>query len=123
MSDAPQARDVPALRAEHDALAARLESRPSVDEARKGLIVAFLAVLGAGTCGALAWDRYGPLRPGFVRTLPPGGPFFLLLAGVITATLAVIATVVLVRARRLNRVEAALAARMLELRRELELEP
>jgi hypothetical protein len=123
MSDAPQVPDPSALRAEHDALAARLESRSSVDEARKGLVMTFLAILGVGTCGALAWDRYGPLRPGFVRVLPPGGPFFLILAGVITATVAAIATGVLLRARRLGREEAVLATRMLELRRVLELEP
>jgi len=123
MSDISSATDRSALRAEHDALASRLGTRRSVDASRMGLLLVFAGLIGAGTCAALAFDRWGTLPVGYVRKTPPGGPFFLYLSSVVTVALLGCAITALLRARRMSREERALFDRLRWLRRALELEP
>jgi hypothetical protein len=112
--------DPGALRAEHDALAARLEARASIDRVKRGAIVGFVAVIALGLSLKLAWDRWAPdawWPPGVPRPVPhPGAPLFFLLAAVVTLALAVFAVRELAAARRLMREEAALFARFRALR-------
>ncbi len=110
------------LRAEHDARAARLEIRASIDLLRKALYTVFVGLIGAGTTVKLAWDRWGPLRPGVVRRVVGARPLLLYAAGTVTVVLLVVAIAWLLRARRLAREEDALFARFRELRATLGLE-
>lgn len=117
---APQAEP---LRAEHDALAARLAVRPSVDALRRGLYQTFFGLLCVGLSVKLGWDRYGTLARGVARKAYRGPPVFLWLATALTVVLLVLAVRSLLRARRLAREEDALFARFRELRRALGEEP
>src|SRR5512142_299230 len=99
------------LRAEHDALARRLEARTSIDHLRKGLYAAFVGLIGVGTCVKLAWDRWGTLKPGVLRKALAGRPLFLWIATAVTLAVLVFAISALLRARRLAREEDALYAR------------
>ncbi|MGC3998948.1 MAG: hypothetical protein QM767_16475 [Anaeromyxobacter sp.] len=119
MSDAPHPSDPASLRAEHDALAARLGARASVDAARRGLVLLFLGLLGVGTCIALAWDRWGPPKAGEVKVIPPGGPFFLYVATAVTLVLLVVAIRALRAQKRLQLEEDGQFERLKALRREL----
>jgi hypothetical protein len=116
MTDSPSRPDAAALRAEHDALAEQLAARASVPAVRKGLILGFVGFIALGTSGALAWDHWGPLRPGEVRVAIPGRPVFFLLALAAGIAIAVWSAVTLRRASRLSRAEAALFRRLQELR-------
>lgn len=118
---APAAGD--ALRAEHDALARRLAIRTSIDEVRRGLYLGFLGLLSTGLSVRLAWDRWGPLRPGVVRKLHTGPPLLFALAVAAALLLLALAVRHLVRSRRLMREEDALYARYRQLRGELGHEP
>lgn len=111
------------LRAEHDALAAELEVRRSIDVGRRGLYLLFAGLIGAGTSVALGWDRWGTLKPGVVRKVHAGPPVFLYLAAAITVVLLALALRDLVRARGLMRAEDARWARYRALREALGLEP
>jgi hypothetical protein len=111
-----------ALRAEHDALAARLEVRTSIDDLRKALYTVFVGLIGAGTSVKLAWDRWGPLKPGVVRKVAGARPLFLLVAVTLTVVLLLVAIGWLLRARRLAREEDALFARFRQLRATLGLD-
>lgn len=111
------------LRAEHDALAQRLEVRASIDVLRKGLYELFFGLIGVGTSIKLAWDRWGPVKPGVVRKVVGARPLFLYVAGTITVILLGVAIAALLKARRLGREEDRLFARFRELRAELGLEP
>jgi hypothetical protein len=102
----PAGRD--AQRAEHDALARRLEIRASVDELRRGLMRLFLGLISVGLTVKLAWDRWGVLKPGVVTAV-----------AVVLLALAIRA---LARSRRLAREEDRLFARFREVRAELGLE-
>jgi hypothetical protein len=108
--------DPAALRAEHDALAQKLAIRPSVDAARKGLILAFLGFIALGTAGALAWDHWGPPPPGEVKVVMPGRPLYFMIVLVVAIAIASWSVVILARARRLGREEAVLFGRMKQLR-------
>jgi hypothetical protein len=116
MSDPSSRPDPVALRAEHDALAGRLAARSSVDAARKGLILAFVGLIALGTSGALAWDHWGPPRPGEVKVVMPGRPLFFLVALVVGLGIATWSAVILRRSARIAREEAALFRRLQELR-------
>ncbi len=115
--------DHASLRVEHDDLARRLESRPSVDLARNGLVLLFVGLVSAGLAWALLWDRYDKLDP-----TDPGlaHPILFLTGSAVAALLGLVlvirGVVVLRRSRRLARDEAALFARLRELRRLLELD-
>ncbi len=111
--------DQVALRAEHDELARRLEIRTSVDHAKKGLIRIFVGLISTGLAVRLAWDRWGPLKPGYVRRVAGRYPMFLYLAAALAVILLVLGIVSLVRARRLGREEDRLFARLRQLRAEL----
>jgi hypothetical protein len=111
--------DQVALRAEHDELARRLEIRTSVDHAKKGLIRIFVGLLSTGLSIRLAWDRWGPLKPGHVRRLTGKYPLFLYLAGAVAVILLVLGIASLLRARRLGREEDRLFSRFRQLRAEL----
>ncbi len=117
-----QEKDPVALRAEHDALAQQLAVRPSVDAARKGLILAFVGFIGLGTAGALAWDHWGPPRPGEVKVVVPGRPLYFIIVLIVALLIAAWSTAVLVRARRMARGEAALFDRLKALRARLGLD-
>lgn len=128
MSSAPNAQGpfppaTDALRAEHDALAARLEARRSVDAARSGLYQVFAGLISAGLSLALAWDRWGRLRPGAVRKAIEGPPVFLYLAIAAMTVLLSLAVRSFVRSRRLMLQEDALFARFRDLRATLGIDP
>ncbi|WP_242356010.1 MULTISPECIES: hypothetical protein [unclassified Anaeromyxobacter] len=110
------AQDPAALRAEHDALAARLEIRRSIDHVRRGAYVGFAALIGIGLAVKLGWDRWGTPAPGVARKIPTGPPVFFYLAVVLAAVLAALALREALRARRLMRDEDALFSRLLALR-------
>jgi hypothetical protein len=116
MDTATPGKDAAALRREHDALAARLEARRSIDCVRRGAYVGFAALIAVGLAGKLAWDRWGTLPPGVVRKIPTGPPLFFFLAAALAAVLVAVALRDLLRARRLMREEDALFARLVALR-------
>ncbi len=110
------------LRAEHDALAKRLEVRTSIDVLRKGLYTIFFGLIGAGTSVKLGWDRWGPLKPGVVRRVVGARPLFLYVAVALTIALLLGGIVAMLRARRLGREEDRLFVRFRQLRTELGLD-
>lgn len=103
------------LRAEHDALAARLEVRRSVDELRKALMVFFAGLISVGLTVRLAWDRWGPLKPGVVRRTH-GPPILLWLATATAIALLLLAIRFSTRARGLMREEDVLWDRFRKIR-------
>lgn len=112
-----------ALRAEHDALARQLEVRASIDVLRKALYELFFGLIGVGTTIKLAWDRWGPLKPGVVRKVVGARPLFFLVALAVTLVLLALGLAAVARARRLGREEDRLFARFRQLRAELGLDP
>ncbi len=115
--------DRSSLRAEHDDLAARLEARPSVDVARNGFVALFAGLVAAGIAWALLWDRYDKLDPSDLGLAHP--VLFTTasaVAGALGAALLLGGALTLRRSRRMARAEAALFARLLELRRLLEID-
>jgi hypothetical protein len=106
-----QAED-PALRAEHDALAARLATRQSVDLVRRGVWALFALVIAGGAAGKLAYDRWAPDPPPAFQ----GAPILLYLAILAALACATLAAVALTRALHHMRVEDAGFARLRELR-------
>ena len=111
-----------ATRAEHDALAQRLEVRVSVDFLRRGLLQVFFGLIAAGFAVKLGWDRWGPFPPGVVRVHQEGLPVFLWIATAATLVLLVLGIRSLLRARTLAREEDRLFARLKELRAALGLD-
>ncbi len=124
MSAVPEVREAASdpLRAEHDALAARLAIRRSVDEVRKGSYLVFAGLVGTGLSVKIAWDRFGPLRPGVVRKVHAGPPILLWLAIGAAVVLLALSIRAFARARRLGREEDLLWARCRELRAALRLD-
>ncbi len=121
MSDTPrpQAAGAQALRAEHDALAARLATRASVDFVRKGALVGFAGFICTGLSLKLAYDRWGPKHRIFFK----GPPIFFYLAAAAALVLLALAARAFVRARGLMKIEDADFARLRSLRRDLGLDP
>jgi hypothetical protein len=113
---------VAALRAEHDALALRLEVRTSIDCLRAAAQRLFVGLLCAGLAVKLAWDRWGALEPGIVRKAHPGPPLFFIVATICAVALLALAIRALVRGRRLMREEDGLFARYRQLRADLGLD-
>jgi hypothetical protein len=111
-----------ALRAEHDDLARRLEARASVDLARRGLVLVFLAFVATGLCWAFLWDRFAKAPSELVIAHPSLFTVGYWVAGVLAAILWLSGFVTLSRRNRLARDEAALFSRLQELRRRLELD-
>ena len=122
-STSPDAATAQALQAEHDALAERLAVRRSIDEARKALYQVFFGLLSVGLTVKLAFDRWGPLKPGVIRRIHRGPPLFLWIAAAVAIVLLLLAIRALVRSRRLMREEDALFARYRALRATLRLDP
>ncbi|HET6438240.1 MAG TPA: hypothetical protein VFG59_09280 [Anaeromyxobacter sp.] len=115
--------DRSSLAAEHRALSERLASRASVDHARRGVLLLFLALVVAGLSCTLFWDRFGRPPSEAVRAHPllsAANPFVVFALG---AALSFFAGRALSRARRLARTEASQFARLLEVRRALEIDP
>jgi hypothetical protein len=123
MTETRTAPDLATLRAEHDALARRLEIRRSIDHVRRGAYVAFGALLGVGLSLKLAWDRWGTPPPGAAPRVREGLPLFFLLALALTLVLLAFAARDFVRARRLMREEDRLFARFKDVRAALRLDP
>lgn len=121
MATAPHPDDPVTLRAEHDALAARLAVRGSVDLVQRGGVFTFFTVLGLGMSCKLAWDRWGWL-PANKPPPPPGPPLWFLLALLATLVLLGLALRDFRRASALRREEQALFDRLRALRRRLELD-
>jgi hypothetical protein len=114
-----------ALREEHDQLARRLEVRASVDLALRALLRLAGGVLALGVAAALAWNRWG-YRPEGSGPGPAAAAFNAAGAVIFGATaisLLALGAVRLRRSRLLAREEAALFARLRELRRALEIDP
>lgn len=111
------------LRVEHDALARRLETRPSVDVARNGFVLVFLGLVAAGICWALLRDRYDPVSSSDLgRAHPVVVVTGSAIAALVGAALIARGAVALRRSRRMAREEAVLFARLRELRRLLEID-
>jgi hypothetical protein len=109
-----------ALQAEQDRLAARVATRRSIDDVRRGAYAAFVAFVGAGLAVKFAWDRWGWGPP---PARPPGRyPLLFLLALAVALVAGGIATASFVRARRIMRVEDADFARLQEIRDRLGIE-
>jgi hypothetical protein len=108
-------------RAEHDALARRLEVRASIDALKRGFTTLFLGLISVGLTVKLAWDRWGELKPGVVRIVR-GPPVFLWIATAAAVVLLAVAVRALSRARRLAQEEDRLYARFRELRAVLRLD-
>jgi hypothetical protein len=113
-----------ALRAEHDALAKRLEIRVSVDRVRRAAYLGFAGLIGFGMTLKLAWDRYAwvrtPAEIEYLKAHPfKGPPIFMYLAMGATCVLLSMTIRALLEARRLMREEDALFARLLALRKQL----
>lgn len=123
MPDPRTAQDPATLRAEHDALARRLEVRRSIDLVRRGAYLGFAALVGVGLSAKLAWDRWGTPPAGLTREPPTGFPIFFLAAAAVTLVLVLLALRDARRARRLMREEDALFARFRALRATLRLDP
>jgi hypothetical protein len=102
----------PALRAEHDTLAARLATRQSVDEVRRGAWALLGLVVTGGAAGKLAYDRWGPHHPQAFQ----GSAILFYPALCAALACAAVAVLAVVRARRHMRVEDADFARLRELR-------
>lgn len=111
--------DPVALRREHDALAAQLAVRRSIDLMRRFAYCAFAGFITGGLSAKLAWDRWFSVRV----TRFKGPPIYFLVALAVTLVLVLVAARDLVRARQLMRSEDALYARMRELRDRLGLDP
>jgi hypothetical protein len=118
----PTPAEAAALRAEHDALAKRLDARVSIEAVRRGAYQMFAGLIGVGTSFALAWDRWGTLKPGVVRKVK-GPPVFLYLAMAGTVVLLVLAIRSFLHARTLMREEDALYERFRALRAALRIDP
>ncbi len=120
-SPPPGVQDEAALRAEHDALAGRLEIRRSVDELRRVAYSGFAAVVSLGLTLKFAWDRWGFPK---VRPRVRGRyPLLFLAALLLFLALAAYALRAWRRARAHRREEEPMYARFRELRRMLRLDP
>jgi hypothetical protein len=109
-----------ALRAEHDALAARLAVRRSVDHLRRGAYSTFVALVAGGVAATVASHRWGAAAA--VRPPPSGPPLFFLIAAAVSAVALAVAVGSFARARWHMRREDALFARFRELRAHLGLD-
>jgi hypothetical protein len=109
----------PALRQEHDRLAARLAARGSIDHVRHGAYGVFFAFILSGLAVKLAYDRWFSTRATRFR----GPPIFFFTAAVAAVALIAYTAWSFLRARRLMAAEDADFARLRELRRILELDP
>lgn len=117
----PLPTDPAALRTEHDALAARLATRASVDRMKEGGVLTFFTVIAFGMTAKLGWDRWGWLP---VHKPKPEGyyPLWFLLGALITLVLLYYAIRQFRRAGELRRREAVLFERFRALRARLELD-
>jgi hypothetical protein len=110
------------LRAEHDALAEKLQIRRSVDQLRTAAYAGFAAAITFGVAVKVAWDRWGwsklPIR--HVRTRYP---ILFALALLLLTGLLYVAIGAWRKAQALRREEAILHARFVELRSALRLDP
>jgi hypothetical protein len=110
-----------ALRVEHDRIAEEIGTRSSVDHVQRGGVLAFFSFIAIGLTAKLAWDRWGWL-PVNKPEAPPGVPAWFLMALALAALLVGLAVREFLRARKLGAVEDQKFKRLLELRKELELD-
>ncbi len=108
-----------ALRAEHDALAARLEVRRSIDHVRQGAYGLLFSFIGTGLSAKLAWDRWWSVRPNRFQ----GRPLWFILAASASGLLLLFTLRAFLRARKLMAQEQADFARLQALRARLGLDP
>ena len=106
-----------ALRAEHDDLAARVATRRSIDDVRRGAYASFALPVSAGLSVKFAWDRWG-FGP---RPARPVGryPLLFLAALALSLLLLFVAQSAFRRARRTMKVEDRDFARLQEIRQRL----
>ena len=106
-----------ALRAEHDDLAARVATRRSIDDVRRGAYASFALLVSAGLTVKFAWDRWG-FGP---RPARPVGryPLLFLAALALSLLLLFVAQSAFRRARRTMKVEDRDFARLQEIRQRL----
>ena len=111
------------LRAEHDALANKLEARVSVEALRRAAVRGFLGVISFGLSWGLLWDRYGerPTETALAHTTLYRAGFLVTFATAVA--LFSLGLVSFLRGRRLAREEDRLFARLRELRRALGIDP
>jgi hypothetical protein len=112
MGTAAQRSEERGLSAEHDALAARLSARASVDEVRSGARALFGLVISGGMAAKLGYGRWGPSHPRAFGA----PPIFFWAALAAALACAAIATVAFARARRHMRLEDDDFARLRALR-------
>jgi hypothetical protein len=113
--------DAVALRAEHDRLAEALSIRHSVDQMKVGGVLTFFVVIAFGLTAKLGWDRWGWLP---VNKPKPEGeyPLFFLAMALVACVVLFNAVRAFRRAAALRREEDEQYARLMELRRALELD-
>jgi len=111
-------RDPAAQRALHDALAAKLAIRRSIDDVRRGAYGLLASLIGTGLAVKLAYDRWWSVRPNRFQGRPV---YFYAMA--LLATLAILFTLrAFLRARRLMAEEQVDFARLQALRADLGLD-
>jgi type VI protein secretion system component VasF len=102
----------PALRAEHDRLAARLEVRTSIDHARRAAYGAFFSFVVSGLAVKLAWDRWYSVKLTRFR----GPPVYFFATAAVALAVVTFTVWSWLRFRRLAAEEDVEFARLKELR-------
>jgi hypothetical protein len=106
------------LRAEHDALAARLAARRSIELARRAVYAGFAAFISGGLAAKLAFDVWLSTRPGRFQ----GPAVFCFVALAVSVVLLAVTVAVARRARRHMREEDVAFSHMRRLRETLGLD-
>ncbi|MBI5066676.1 MAG: hypothetical protein HZB56_00435 [Deltaproteobacteria bacterium] len=107
------------LRAAHDALAARLAVRRSIDHVRQGAYGILFSIIGIGLTAKLAYDRWWSVRPGRIQ----GRGVYLYLAAAAAILVLLFTIRAFLRARRLMAQERADFEELRALRARLGLDP
>jgi hypothetical protein len=108
-----------ALRAAHDALAARLAVRRSIDHVRQGAYGLLFSIIGVGLTAKLAYDRWWSVKPNRFQ----GRPLYLYLAAGAALLVVLFTLRAFLRARRLMAQENAEFDELRALRARLGLDP
>ncbi len=112
-----------ALRAEHDALAKRLEVRASVDGLRRAGLMSFAGLVSACLSWGLVWDRFGKTPTEFALAHTELFRFGWIITALVALGLFGAGAVAFRRSRRVAAEEHTLFLRLCELRRALGIDP